>query len=198
MKESEIRENINRVVELFEEFHPKTASQEILQIIRSFSHKNFALLHSLWSIRRSLVSKDLLDSCFAESTLIGPPLICTMEKFEYEPEISEALQICLDFGFEPRFSLLFESRTSDELAEQLLLRFLKSAFQMPEPNWILILDGMKNLRKLLFADLIDDQKNMKIFASEMLTKLAGERFLGFPFHLVLDINSENPRKLSLE
>uniref|UniRef100_A0A914Z6U1 Uncharacterized protein n=1 Tax=Panagrolaimus superbus TaxID=310955 RepID=A0A914Z6U1_9BILA len=198
MKESQIRDNINRIVELFEEFHSKTAAEDILQIARTFSHKNFAILHSLWNIRRDYVSKDLLISCFSESTLLGPPLICTMEKFEFEPNISQAIQICLDFGFETKFSVVFESRTSDELAEQLLLRFLKSAFQMPEPNWIMIFDGMKNLRNLLFPEIIDDQKLMKIFASEMLSKLANEKFLGFPFHLVVDINSETSKKLSLE
>uniref|UniRef100_A0A914ZAM6 Uncharacterized protein n=1 Tax=Panagrolaimus superbus TaxID=310955 RepID=A0A914ZAM6_9BILA len=198
MKESQIRDNINRIVELFEEFHSNTAAEDILQIARTFSHKNFAILHSLWNIRRNYVSKDLLISCFSESTLLGPPLICTMEKFEFEPNISQAIQICLDFGFETKFSVVFESRTSDELAEQLLLRFLKSAFQMPEPNWIMIFDGMKNIRNLLFPEIIDDQKLMKIFASEMLSKLANEKFLGFPFHLVVDINSETSKKLSLE
>lgn len=198
MKESQVRDEIIKIVELFEEFHPSSAAEDVLFIVRKFSQNSFGLLHSLFSVRPKYVSKELLTACFSESSLVGPPLICTMEKFNFEENISQVLEICEDYGYEPQFSHLYDARMSDELAEQILLRFLKSAFKASELNYIMILDSMKKTRRLLFDELIEDKKITKIFASELLSKLAVERFLGFPFHLCIDMASKDEKKLSLE
>ncbi|KAE9554911.1 hypothetical protein FO519_001876 [Halicephalobus sp. NKZ332] len=198
MEESQLQDEIVKIVELFEEFHPESASEDVIFIVQNFSGNNFGLLHTLFSVRPKYISKNLLIACFSESSLVGPPLICTMEKFNFEENISEALQICGDYGYEPKFSHLYEARASDELAEQIFLRFIKTAFKASEINYIMVLDSMKKIQKLLFDGLIENKKIINIFASELLSKLAIEKFFGFPFHLCIDTSSKDEKKLSMD
>uniref|UniRef100_A0A7E4UXY6 Vacuolar protein sorting-associated protein 18 homolog n=1 Tax=Panagrellus redivivus TaxID=6233 RepID=A0A7E4UXY6_PANRE len=198
MPERQIRAQIRRIVELFEEFYPETAAPNILEVVKAYSQEDFGLLHALWSVRREYVSPSLLKACFSESTLTGAPLVSALEKFSFEPDVAAAAQVALEYGFEPRFSMLADARTSDELATHVVLRLLKAALAESDPNSILILDALKQLRGLLFEEVLSEASLLTLFASQLLDKLAPERFMGFPFHLVVDVSFKNPKKLSAE
>lgn len=191
MKEKDIRENIDQVIEIFEVFHPEAAKNEVLNLVKAHSRHNFDILDRLWQTNPMYFPTKSLISIFCENTSFsGETLIDALTKYAVSPKFPQLLDLYSKENFYPTFIQLYNSLTSKTLAEQIITKFIKGGVQQASVEWARLLNEALEICQIGYSESLKKSDVTKILASEMLSSYATKRFADFPISLIVDVRGQ--------